>query len=379
MTRAACLVVICSVFAIRASGEVLLEQQKDRWVLQNEFVSAEIMPASSGRITSLKLKPTGEEFLEVLEENVRSVSPLVPEQIKSNNAGYKDLLWREPVPLRVPFEVLESRGSPQRGVLILQGKVGAFEVTREISLVKGSAVIEQKITVHNRQPTERELNYWGHILLNPAVFLASGKGLAALHSRAGGQIIRSKVTEVTRSPGVQAMEVEPGYFFLSTSERWLARIAPVSGSMLILRVSPECLGPETMFSIWQSDAATSMEFVMEPRSIGPGESLTFTIDLALLPKAGQPLCWIGNLVLCREEERVEAVRVGNASDEVLLLPGRDGRSREIPLVGARTLEPLLLGADEDFAFGEAVLEGQYSEKVPFQPEATPLHLKSIRP
>lgn len=339
-------------------------------ILENERLRCIVDLHSSGRMESLFLKETGEEFLVPLKETVDNYSPLVPPFVRSNNGGIKDLLWKQTVSKRSPFTAEIKEETAERITLIINGELGLFDLVRTVSLEKDSSIIRQEITITNRSSSNEDLSYWIHALLNPAVFQdpATGEGVMTLPS-AGSQVIRSKKTEAIPE-GITTLRLR-NYGFYALTEGWCGRIAPQSGSCLLVEFRKQTIEPDGMISAWDAPGSTSLEVLLATRSLAPGEGAQFDFAIAAVPKVGFIAGYAADFLLDVVEDSLRVRFLGHQNEGqsgVLSLPAGGDKERSIELNELRSTVKAI-GTIRDLKAGEWVLslKDKPSIKASFSP------------
>lgn len=307
-----------------------LRQDGPDFLLENELLAVRVKPESSGRITSIVFKRTGEELLAPLEEKVFRISPLVPEHVDSNNAGYKDLIWGRYVYPRLPFTATVINEGPEAAILSVRGQIGPIQIVRTITLLSGSAVVDQAIKATNVTKAPQEWNYWAHLLLNPAVFTAQGRSTAIFHTLGQGDAILTKVTERFAKPGIKEADLKGSYLFASPAAPWLARIAPGSKTGLMMKPTQFSPGDGTLFSLWQSEGANSLEIILPTQKLAPEKSAEFGIDLAVVPDAAGLSAWVGDVAILQHDDQLFWQRLGQGFAETLEFSGLGEKTFAIP-------------------------------------------------
>lgn len=362
---------ILGIAALHLSGleaRCTVEQSGMDWVIENDVLRLEVDAAAGGRIASWQLKETGEELLVPYRQRRDQISPLLPEQVTSNNGGWKDLAWRKSLPESNPMKLLRKQ-SGDEALLVLEGEYLGLRLTRQFRVSEGSAAIHLDVTLENVGKAAASLDYWSHAMLNPEVFLSDGAGVVEFQADGKTQFLRDKKTEAIAHVGLTRVVVHEGYYFLAPTGGWLARLAPKSHTALLVGLTPTV--PEGMLlSVWQSPHAASLEMIFPPAVLAPGKSVTYPMILAAVPAVERPLAWLGGALVYREDGIVKARALDRSGLGVLGLPG----GVDISLTSQA---PVTVGSPEALRTGTAVL--RHDDRVyqgEFAPDATDLILKT---
>lgn len=339
-------------------------------VLENDFVRATILPSSCARVSSLILKSTNEEFFAPLEESVVEISPLLPRSVRSNGAGFKDWIWGSTTSSGTAFTYRILASGADEVCVELIGTLAVFDVKKVFRLRQDSAILTQEITISN--PTNRKLtlDYWAHLMVNPKVFNSDRptKGVVVAALDANPAIVRGKKTEAFGERGVFTSTFSASYHFIALIEPWVAKISPVSKSALMLKVS--LFDPsELLASVWQSEAASSLEVIFPPLELAQHEGKTFTLDLAVAPRVGNLLGVVGNFLICAPEDDVGLMPLSKVPETKWQLP-MGAKTTDVQAVPP--LEPLKfhpLGPRQSFLAGEVSLgQGVHRIRGLFSPD-----------
>lgn len=349
-----------------------VEPSGQAWIIENGVFRLEVDAAAGGRIASWRLKETGEELLVPYRQRREQISPLLPEQVTSNNGGWKDLAWRKSLPESSPMK-LSGRQEGDEAGLVLEGEYLGLRLIRRFRVSEGSGMLHLDVTFENVGKAAVSLDYWSHAMLNPEVFLSSdGAGLIEFEADGKTHLVRDKKTEVMAHTGLTRAVVHEGYYFLAPSGGWLARLAPMSHTVLLVGLPPS-IPAGMLLSVWQSARAASLELIFPPTVLAPGKSVTFPMILAAVPAVEKPLAWAGGALVYREGGAIMARALDRSGLGVLGLPGGGD-------VALNSLAPVRIGAPDALHEGFAVLhhEGQ-TYRGAFAPNATELILKTRNP
>lgn len=349
-----------------------VEQSGQDWIIENDVLRLEIDAAAGGRIASWRLKETGEELLVPYKQRREQLSPLLPEQVTSNNGGWKDLAWRKSVPESNLMKLLKKQSGGE-ALLVLEGDYPGLRLTRRFRVSEGSGVIHLDVTFENAGKAAVSLDYWSHAMLNPEVFLSSdGAGLVEFEADGKTHLVRDKKTEAVAHAGLTRAVVHEGYYFLAPGGGWLARLAPVSHTALLVGLPPS-IPAGMLLSVWQSARAASLEMIFPPIVLAPGKSVTFPMVLAAVPAVEKPLAWLGGALVYREGGAIMARALDPSGFGVLGLPGGGD-------VALNSLAPVRVGAPDTLHEGSAILRhDDRSFRGAFSPDTTELILKTRNP
>ncbi len=325
-------------------------------VLENDFIRASVLPSSCARLSSLILKSTKEEFFTPLEESTTEISPLLPRSVRSNGAGFKDWIWGSTTPSGTPFVSRILASGPDEVCVELTGTLAVFDVKKVFRLRQDSAILAQEITISNPTDQRLDLDYWAHLMVNPKIF-SSGqptKSVVVAALDTNPTILRGKKTETFGERGVFTGTVGSSYHFIAPIEPWVAKVSSISKSALVLRFGPFVPG-KVLASVWQSEAASSLEVIFPSKELAPQEGKTFSLDLAIAPRVGELLGVVGDFLICVPEDKVGLLPLTNVPETKWQLPSRDKTMDvlSVPRLESLTFHPF--GPRQNFLAGQISL------------------------
>lgn len=274
-------VVLTGVQFVQAQCHLSQEKgfQGDRFILENELIRVEAL-SFGGRIHSLRLKSSGTEFLEPIEESISVRSPLLPPNLISNQAGFADWFWGERPPESLPYQTEIVASDEEKVEIKMKGRSGPWVIEKWVRLKKGSKVLEQEIEIAHADGIEATLSYWAHLIPNAKRFTASdGSSRLILPGKRGGNTILQRTTETLPKEGVQVVTAHQSNDFYELQEPWVAIVDPDNGEALVLRSTQESFGKDGLFYHWQNGTISTMELIHTPRKLSPSQSARFRVEL----------------------------------------------------------------------------------------------------
>ncbi len=258
-------------FACSLSGSVILE---------TDTLRIEVLPESSGRITSLYDKRSELEHIEPLREETDFFSPLVPAFIQSNQAGFKDWFWGRRIAPKIPFVVDDYSYSADSPWVRLSGEVDGVEITRTITLDRDTDSVLVEVRLSSQ--VERTVSYWAHLVLNHLHYLdpETGEGIVAGRFLAGAGHRQGRALVRLESSGQQTFATRIGDYAFATQEALFTRMRPKGGEGLTLTADPLFLSGEGFFYTWQNAGTVTLEAVWPPVKLSPGYPVTLMFSFS---------------------------------------------------------------------------------------------------
>lgn len=231
-------------------------------VLENNSLKMLVRIGSNAGIVSLTDKRTGQEQLQKLDEQEFQFSPLVPPHLVSNRAGYKEWLWGENNPIRVPFTLIDQGKDEQGQWLIAEGVMNKVSVRRKMTLLKQYPVIlvEAELTGDR----DRAAAYWLHLVCNPELFLSEDGSAGAV---AGDFAVeegsrQNRAIEKIDQGGLKRIQTEFADYAFAPRGNWFVRIQNSDkGGIMVIVDSAFQQSTESFFYTWQNPQTASLEAV----------------------------------------------------------------------------------------------------------------------
>ncbi len=253
------------------------------FILENDLLRAEAL-SFGGRIHSLRLKSSGTEFLEPVEEKFTQASRLLPPTLISNQGGYTDWFWGERPPEPNRYETRVITETDTRVEIEMKGSAGRWEVTRRVTLRRGAKALEQEITLTNAGTGKATLGYWAHVVPNVSQFVdTQGEARLLIPGKKGETILQGRRTASLLTDGPQEVAMRQGDAFFALSEPWGAMVAPGSGEVLVVSSEAETFAPQGVLYHWQAgrpgDERSTLEMIHTPLPLAPTASARYRITL----------------------------------------------------------------------------------------------------
>ncbi len=251
----------------------------ERLIMENEQVRVELL-SFGGRVNSLRIKDSGAELLEPVEESVLTRSPLLPPILLSNQGGYSDWFWGEPPPEPTGFTTEVIDESADRLEVRMKGGAGQWQIERSVTLEKGSKTLVQDVKITLADGNTAKLGYWAHLIPNAARFVGPDGGSRLLiPGRRGGNAIAQRTTTELPKDGVQTVITHRSNDFYELSAPWAAIISPRSGEVILLRSTSDAFGDEGLLYHWQNGKLSTLELIHRGAPLAPGQSARYHITL----------------------------------------------------------------------------------------------------
>lgn len=165
---------LCTVFFTQLCAECSIttetdDNDRDIYIMENDYIKAVIAPASSGRISEFVWKNGDRHYFPELEYNALELTDGVFVVSKSNYAGYEDWIYEDGlIKQYVIYKAKILKNTPEICSISVSCEKGQGSLERIMTIRKGSSVLEID-TILTGFPQNTQDNYasfWGHIMID---------------------------------------------------------------------------------------------------------------------------------------------------------------------------------------------------------------------
>lgn len=268
------------------------------FILENDLIRVSVLPTSSGKILNYVFKTTGQQLFQPLDEEILEFAdpPLV---IKSNYAGYKDMIWERGFnPSSKVYLTKEIVEKPDRCAIEVCWTCREYTLTRRVSICRDTTEVRVDVTMTSTADEPQTLSYWSQT----PMFVADPSAtrptqIVPVRHVEKKQALRGRAFYEGASV-ILAQTVPKGSVNYPPAQPWWALQDPKT-RLIVGQVFPsvEDFGPDGFFYSCSTGSLLTQEPVFAQRTFAKGQSRQYALSFVTVDGLGEPAYLSRNLAL----------------------------------------------------------------------------------
>lgn len=259
-------------------------QGYEEYVLENDLIRVSLLPPASGKILNYVFKPTGEACLQPLEEEtIEFADP--PIVMKTNYAGYKDMIWEHgfSAPARIyQAEVVSATRDRVAVALVWRGR--DLELRRTAAIRRGSTEVQIVTEIMSTAAEAQRLSYWCQTPVRVAdPYGPKGTQMVPVRPVPSTDKVRGRAWFDGAAPQVVVQTVPPRSTNYPPAQPWWGLRNPGTGLILgQVCAALDALLPDGFFYTFCGETLVTQEVIFATRDYEPNGTRAYTVSFVVV-------------------------------------------------------------------------------------------------